>query len=369
MYTPLRQPEEYQQQLLDKQQRMQTFFADFAAPSLEVFASAPNHYRMRAEFRVWHDGDDLYYVMFDPATRQRYRVDQFPAASTLINRLMPRLLDGVRGVSELKHKLFQVDFLTTLSGEALISLLYHKKLDNHWQQAAQTLRAQLRAEGVCVDIVGRAHKQKRILERDHVIERLQVGTRQLSYLQVENSFTQPNAMMNEQMLSWALDVTQEAKGDLLELYCGNGNFSLALAPNFRRVLATEIAKSSVDAAQFNIRENQIENVQILRMSAEEFTQAIRQERRFQRLEGIDLASYDCDTILVDPPRAGLDPATLAMVQEYRQILYISCNPETLQENLRALTVTHDIIRCALFDQFPFTHHVESGVWLRRRAHG
>ncbi len=367
MRTSLREPEEYQQQLREKQQRMQAFFAEFAAPQLEVFASASNHYRMRAEFRVWHDGDDLYYVMFDQASRQRYRVDQFPAGSTLIHLLMPRLLNAIREQSDLKHKLFQVDFLTTQSGEALISLLYHKKLASSWSHAAQALRAELRTEGLKVDIIGRAHKQKVVLERDHVIEQLQAGTRQLSYLQVENSFTQPNAMMNEQMLGWALDVTQGAQGDLLELYCGNGNFSLALAPNFRRVLATEIAKSSVDAAQFNIRENHIDNVQILRMSAEEFTQAVRNERTFRRLDGIDLASFECETILVDPPRAGLDPATLAMVQAYPQILYISCNPETLQDNLRQLTQSHDIVRCALFDQFPFTHHVESGVWLRRKA--
>lgn len=58
--------------------------------------------------------------------------------------------------------------------------------------------------------------------------------------------------MNIQMLEWALDVTKGATGDLLELYCGNGNFSLALARNFDRVLATEIAKPSVAAAQYNI---------------------------------------------------------------------------------------------------------------------
>ncbi|MEP8666102.1 methyltransferase domain-containing protein, partial [Enterobacter cloacae] len=96
---------------------------------------------------------------------------------------------------------------------------------------------------------------------------------------VENSFTQPNAAMNIQMLEWALDVTKGATGDLLELYCGNGNFSLALARNFDRVLATEIAKPSVAAAQYNIAANHIDNVQIIRMAAEEFTQAMNGVRQ------------------------------------------------------------------------------------------
>ena len=58
-------------------------------PELEVFESPEQHYRMRAEFRVWHEGDDMYYVMFNQETKEKYRVDQFPAASRLINDLMP----------------------------------------------------------------------------------------------------------------------------------------------------------------------------------------------------------------------------------------------------------------------------------------
>lgn len=124
------------------------------------------------------------------------------------------------------------------------------------------------------------------------------------YRQVENSFTQPNAAMNVQMLEWALKATEGSKGDLLELYCGNGNFSLALARNFERVLATEIAKPSVAAAQYNIAANHIDNVQIIRMAAEEFTCAMNGVREFNRLQGIDLKSYQCETIFVDPPRSG-----------------------------------------------------------------
>ncbi len=52
------------------------------------------------------------------------------------------------------------------------------------------------------------------------------------YRQVENSFTQPNAAMNIQMLEWALDVTKGSKGDLLELYCGNGNFFISAGAQF-----------------------------------------------------------------------------------------------------------------------------------------
>lgn len=359
-------PHTYQTQLDAKISQLQHAFAPFAPPPLTVFASEPEHYRMRAEFRVWHQDDDLYYIMFDQATKQKYRVDTFPAASRLINQAMPLLLKIVQPEPALRHRLFQVDFLSSLSGELVISLLYHRPLDEAWEAAAHILRAELQAHGISASVIGRARKQKIVLGQDYVLERLQVAGTELIYQQVENSFTQPNGRLNEKMLGWAVDVTQDASGDLLELYCGNGNFSLALAANFNRVLATEIASSSVKSAQYNITANKIDNVTILRMSAEEFTQAMRGVREFRRLQGINLASYECNTILVDPPRAGLDDDTVRLVQEYDNIVYISCNPDTLKQNLDVLCHTHTIERFALFDQFPYTHHVEAGVYLKRK---
>lgn len=364
---PLRTPADYQAQLDEKCERLTRLFAGYPLPKLEVHASPAEYYRMRAEFRIWHEGDDLFHCMYAPATREIIRVDQFPTASRLINQLMPVLLDGLRPQPVLRRKLFQIDYLSTQSGQIVVSLLYHRKLETEWQQAAEALQADLRAKGFDLQLIGRAHKQKICLGNDFVVEQLNVAGRQFTYKQVENSFTQPNAAINEQMLGWALDVTRGSEGDLLELYCGNGNFSIALAQNFRKVLATEIAKPSVDSAQYNIAANGVDNLIILRMSAEEFTMAMRGEREFNRLKGVDLSAYQCNTIFVDPPRAGLDYATVKLVQDYDNILYISCNPETLQANMQVLGETHEIARFALFDQFPWTHHMEAGVYLKRKA--
>ena len=368
MATTTINPAEYQSQLDEKAARIQNIFADFDTPELEVFASPAEHYRMRAEFRVWHEGEDLYYIMFNQETREKYRVDQFPAASRLINDLMPLLVDALKPVKALRHKLFQVDFLSTLSGEILVSLLYHRQLDSEWEKEAKALKQRLNDEGFKLNFIGRARKQKIVLDQEFVIEKLQVNDRVLTYKQVENSFTQPNGEVAQKMLEWAVDCTQESQGDLLELYCGNGNFSLALAKNFERVLATELAKPSVDSAQYNIAVNDIDNVQIIRMSAEDFTDAMEGRREFRRLkdQNIDLQSYNCNTIFVDPPRAGMDEGTCRMVQGYDRIMYISCNPDTLKDNLEILSETHRITRFALFDQFPYTHHMEAGVLLERK---
>ncbi len=374
MAIPVVDPARYDQQLEAKAARIRRDFARFAPPALEVHPSPPSHYRQRCEFRIWHEGDDLFYAMFEiqetegeaeeSKKKQKtvVRLDDYPVASRQINALMPRLLDAIRDNDLLRHRLFQVEFLTTLSGEALVTLIYHRPLDEAWEAEARRLQDRL---GVM--IIGRARKQRRVLERDHVWERLEVEGREFVYQQVENSFTQPNAEICRSMLTWAREVTRDSQdGDLVELYCGNGNFTVALAENFRRVLATEISRTSVASARENLAANGIDNVTVGRMSAEEFAAALKGEKGGRRVAEWALDEYDFTTVLVDPPRAGLDEASCRQLSGYSRIVYISCNPETLASNLERLTETHRITRFALFDQFPWTHHCECGVLLERR---
>jgi tRNA (uracil-5-)-methyltransferase len=358
-------PNNYEQQLFSKQGDMVKLFAEFSPPNFEIYPSEPIHYRQRAEFRIWHQGDELFYIMFDSITKQKFKVVDFPVASQLINQLMTALLIAIKHQPVLRYKLFQVDFLTTLSGQAVISLLYHKPLDDEWQASANDLKSHLSSIAP-LNIIGRSRKQKCVIDQDHVIEQLTVGQQTFHYQQVENGFTQPNAKVNEKMLLWAQNATLDNGGDLIELYCGNGNFSIALAQNFDRVLGTEISKSSVKSAQYNIKANNIDNIDIVRMSSEEFSQAMAGQRSFRRLADFDLTTYKFDTVLVDPPRAGLDADSIALISQFKQIVYISCNPETLKDNLTELTKTHQIDRMALFDQFPYTHHIETGVILTRK---
>jgi tRNA (uracil-5-)-methyltransferase len=304
--------------------------------------------------------------MFDQTTKQKYQVHHFPPASQLINDVMTDLLLLLRENDTGRRKLFQIDYLATLSGEITASLLYHKVLDEKWTDEMQKIRSALR-KNYKIDIIGRAKKQKVILDKDYVTEELTINQKMFTFKQVENSFTQPNARVNIKMIEWALDITQNSQGDLLELYCGSGNFSVPLAQNFEKVLATEISKTSVAAAQVNITQNHILNLKIIRMSSEEFVQAQQGVREFRRLEGINLTDYQCKTVLVDPPRAGLDETTVNMISQYENIVYISCNPNTLKLNLDTLLLTHTITRFALFDQFPYTHHVECGVYLQKNS--
>jgi tRNA (uracil-5-)-methyltransferase len=288
-------------------------------------------------------------------------IDDFPIASRRINEQMPQLKAAWQASEVLSFKLFQVEFLTTLAGDALITLAYHRPLDEAWQAEAEQLAANLG-----VSLVGRSKGKRIVIGRDYVEEQLAVAGRPFRYRQPEGAFTQPNGAVCQKMLIWAFEALGERDDDLLELYCGNGNFTLPLATRVRRVLATEISKTSVNAALANIADNGIDNIELVRLSAEELTQALNEVRPFRRLAHIDLKSYDFGSIFVDPPRAGMDPDTCELARRFERILYISCNPETLAQNIAQLADTHRIERGALFDQFPYTHHMESGVLLVRK---
>lgn len=337
--------------------------APFYGGDLEVFDSPTDHYRARAEFRIWHEGDVCDYAMGNIEKKGAVSIEECPKVIEPIEKRMWPLLEKINASKEaLKHRLFAVEFLATTTDECLITMLYHKKLDDVWSREAKELEEELDCK-----IMGRSRKQKVILSDEFVIEKLDIDAKTMIYRQYESGFTQPNPAVNVKMIEWAV---RQAKtvgyGDFLESYCGLGNFTLPLSYYFDKVLATEISKRSIQAALENCALNGVENITFARLASEEMTEALNGVREFSRLKDIDLKSYNFSTVLVDPPRAGLDTGTIELISTIENIIYISCNPETLVRDLETLIKTHDVKEAAMYDQFPHTAHVESGVFLRKK---
>ncbi len=120
---------------------------------------------------------------------------QFSVGSLLLNELMKLVMDHVTPKPVLKQKLYQVNFHTTMSGQAMVTLIYHKKLDEAWKEAASELRAVLSSAPSSsgeVQIIGRSRKQKMELVSSHVDEVMTVAGKEFKYRQVEGAFSQPN---------------------------------------------------------------------------------------------------------------------------------------------------------------------------------
>jgi len=350
----------YEGQLQTKETKITRMFAPFYEDSIELFRSEDAHYRARSEFKIWHDGDVMHYAMNTITRDGVVFIQECPQVATTISDMMPKLLEAIEA-KDMKFKLFGVDFLSARSGEMVVSLLYHRKLDEAWLEKAKVLSCELG-----IHIIGRARKQKLITSQDYVTETLTFSGASYHFRHIENSFTQPNPKVNEKMVTWAMKQFEESSGDLLELYCGAGNFTIPFAKQFDKVLATEISKSSINAAKANMLLNDVTNIEFVRMSAEEFVQALDGVREFRRMKELDLQSYALENIFVDPPRSGMDENSCRFSARHNSIVYISCNPETLVRDLEILTQTHTIASMAIFDQFPYTDHVEMGVHLVKK---
>jgi len=353
--------EGYEGQLRKKLELNRERFSPYYKGDIEVFVSPDKHYRARSEFKIWHVDDELHYAMNHKEKKGVVLIDECPQVNVNIAALMPQLLEAIKE-ENIGFKLFGADFLSSGRGEIVVSLLYHRKLDAAWEEKAKKIAGELG-----IYIIGRARKQKVVIGQDYITELLVIQEKEYKFNYIENSFTQPNPRVNEQMIAWAMDAFSSVSGDLLELYCGAGNFTIPFATLFEKVLATEISKSSINAAKTNMLLNDVDNIEFVRMSVEEFTQALEGVREFRRMAHIDIQAYNINAIFVDPPRSGMDELSCRFSTQYDTILYISCNPETLYRDLEILSQTHEVVSMALFDQFPYTHHVEMGVKLIRKG--
>ena len=355
----------YNEQLDIKIQKEKKRFLDLYDGFVDVIKSDDGAFRNRAEFRIWKIFNEdntfkLHYAMND-INKKALVIESCSIVNDSIQTIMPKLLDELKQIDSLNFKLFSCEFLTSTTNDILVTLIYHKKLDESWEKDIKNIETKLG-----IKIIGRSRKQKIIVSDDCINEQLKINNNTFDIKYKEGGFTQPNQKVNVKMIEWVLDNIQ-AKDDLCELYCGGGNFTLPLSKQFDKVLATEISKTSIRSAKINCELNDIENIKFIRMSSEEFVEArngIREFRRMQQ-ESVKLEDYNFSTIFVDPPRAGLDETTRELSSQFNQIIYISCNPETLKRDLDELTKTHTIQKMAYFDQFAYTNHIEAGVILQK----
>lgn len=370
-------PQNYDQYLKEKISNVVTLFKknNLTIDNYSVFESPKEYYRMRTEFCVFFNEDrsDFNFCMFEPNTKPKKRIElqTFPVGSKAINKAMQLLKKYLLSYDELKHKLFQIDFLSNQSGEIIIALNYHKVINEiEFKKDVSDIKIQFLNEGLNAQFIGRAKKQLILADTDTILETIHTKDRDFYLYQVEGNFSQPNIYACQNMVQFARECCTDCKEvDLIELYCGSGTFTVCLADLFRKVMSTEVSRVPTNTALKNIEKNNIKNTKIARLSAVEVAQALNNIREFNRLKeaDIDIHEYNFNTLLIDPPRSGLcDKEALDFTARFDRVIYISCNPETLVSDLTYLTKTHEIKRIAFFDQFPYTNHLESGILLEKK---
>ena len=349
----------YNEQVDRKKNFIKELFGDDIKENFEFFPSKDAHYRNRAEFRIWHEGSEIFYGMHKLDGKGILKIDECPKVDENIYSLMRELKNYLQKSDELSNRLYTIEFLSS-KDHILVTLIYHRPIDENWKKEAIKLE-----NTFGIYVIGRARKLKEVISQDYIIDSLHVDGKEYLYKIIEGGFSQPNRGINEKMIEWVCQGVKDTR-DLLELYCGHGNFTIPLSSKFEKVLATEISKTSIKSALYSCKLNGIENIEFLRMSASELTSALKKEREFNRLKDIDLDNYNFSHVFVDPPRAGIDEKSLKFISLFGNIIYISCNPVSLKRDLEVLKKSFKVINFAVFDQFPYTNHIESGVVLKKR---
>ena len=300
-------------------------------------------YRSRCEFGYKNN----FYTMHSPSGEIVY-LNTFAIARPFIQALMPKLLNQINKSNVLKTKLFQINFRSNRKNRVLVSLIYHKLLDDKIKGLADRIANIL-------DISINLRSKNNLYSTHCVLLEDDIENLETILYQTDQSFYQPNYFHMPEMVTKAMSFIKDPK-DLLELYCGSGTFSIPMRKLFNKIFATENNRQSIRCLNKSIDEQNIKNIFHARLSAEEVSELFA-GRVFKRMNGINISDFNFSHVLVDPPRAGLDKDVISLISKFKNIIYISCNYETYErdvKNLKGFTIKN----IEIFDQFPNTKHLE-----------
>ncbi len=324
-------------------------------------APSPYGYRSRVQLKVRSVAEELHIGFYRQGSR--FVVD-IPGACLISNGLVNRIYRTLRTLLEgfpEPRKLPQIDVATGDDGDAL--LLFHYIGERSDEAAAwleKTVPDQAAVTGIFLQS-GRKSSMRRVWGEDKVSYSIPAGLvsgfpgMRLSFRC--GGFSQVNYSQNlsliETVIGWA-----ELKGTerVLDLFCGNGNFSLPLSRYCGNVVGLEEFGQSIEDAVRNAAGNGVENARFLcRDSAEGLKELAANGERF-------------DLVVLDPPRTGaLETMPLIPALEPEKVIYVSCDPPTLARDLSVLAKQgYQVVSSRAVDMFPQTYHIESVTLLHRR---
>lgn len=139
---------------------------------------------------------------------------------------------------------------------------------------------------------------------------------------------------------------------VLDLYCGTGTIGIYISKFVKKVIGYEINKYAVKDAIINAKTNLVDNIEFVCGSS---------ELSFKNI------TDNIDTIIVDPPRSGLNESTIKGIISVKpcKVIYVSCDPVTLARDLKMLDEFYEVMEITPVDMFPNTKHVECVVLMSR----
>lgn len=287
-----------------------------------IISSNQYHYRNKITFQVVNGQLGLYKTK----SNDLIEIDQCFLISTKMNTLIPILKEiNLKDVNQImlreaKDKIM-IQFLGSINKDEVL-----EKLTN---------------------------KVDSIYENNNLIygqKKLTTCLEKFNYHISPASFFQVNTNQTINLYNKIREHLKENNHNVLDLYCGTASIGIYISKICNNVEGIEINASSVKDAHDNIALNNLTNISVKEGSVAKFLTS----KKYY------------DTIIVDPPRSGLDKITKKTLLEIKakKLIYVSCNPITLARDINILKELYTIEAITLFDMFPNTYHVESVVSLK-----
>lgn len=323
-----------------------------SADRLKPIVPAPGEweYRNRAQFKCTFSAEGLVLGFFRHGSHVVVDVDRCRLVSPPVQRTLD-LLRSKLPYAARADCVSQVDVACGDDGEVRIVLHVspqgHQQLRSWLQEFAGSCQV-----NACIQSGSRGTLEVVHGESDLTVR---VDVPEIALRYGPGGFVQVNSAQNRSMVASMVDLLAlNGTENVLDLFCGMGNFSLPLARRARKVVGVEDFAPSIASARVNAAANNIDNIEFHVGNAATVRACLRE-------------IGDPDLIVLDPPRTGNLHATSALLKiRPERILYVSCDPATLVRDLVPLTQNgYEVVTSQPFDLFPQTWHIESMTLLRK----
>jgi len=203
-------------------------------------------------------------------------------------------------------------------------------------------------------VISNSYRRDYVLGQHYCSYTIHAGDVQIQMVSGLKGFIQANAYINHAMIEYVMYLAHGSKR-LLDLYSGNGNFSLPLSYIATDTVAIDSNTHLVHQGRLNARKNKIGNTRFFCMDTAKAVQTMIKD------------SMCFDTIVLNPPREGAKNVINKIARlGASKIIYISCNPTTMARDI-AVLISHGFRFKSIkaFDMFPQTYHIESIAYLER----
>ncbi|MFO7576212.1 MAG: 23S rRNA (uracil(1939)-C(5))-methyltransferase RlmD [Pelovirga sp.] len=308
------------------------------------------HYRSRVQVKCYNSAAGFSVGFYRPRSRYVVAIQQCPIMAPALNELLVLLHRGIAGT---EHAGFipQLDLAVDDCGKTSVVVHYIGEK----RTALVALLQSLRLKGDIL-VQYRTKKTLGLIQGDGIMQ-IHVDNPQMSLAYATGSFAQINLAQNRNLVDRVLALVPWRQTDqVLELYCGMGNFSLPIARRVAHLVGVEESATAIAMAQSNAARNRCHNTEFYPIDAEAALQRAELQRNY-------------DTLVVDPPRTGAYSVIKGLAgRGIRNLVYISCDAQTLARDLRPLLQQgYRIVKSQPLDMFPQTYHCESVTFLQKDA--